>query len=66
MKAPIEHMFGSHEWCDKEWCWAKQIEETKIEIGKKLLQYNNDEATVNGVNDVSKYVIVLFIFIRLC
>ena len=54
MKAPIEHMFGSHEWCNKEWCWAKQIEDTKIEIGKKILQHNNNEPKVN--NDVSKHV----------
>ena len=20
MEAPVEHIFGSHKWCDREWC----------------------------------------------
>ena len=56
MNAPVEHMFGSHEWCDKEWCCAKQVEETKIEIGNKILQHNNDETIVDEINKVSNYV----------
>ena len=25
-RAPIEHLFDCHEWCDKEWCWAKELD----------------------------------------
>jgi len=24
-KAPIEHLFNCHEWCDSEWSWAKAM-----------------------------------------
>ena len=51
MKAPVEHMFGSHEFCDKEWCWAVQIEETKLEIARKLLQHMS-ELNDNTTNKV--------------
>ena len=26
-KAPIEHLFNCHTWCDAEWCWAKELDE---------------------------------------
>ena len=26
-RAPIEHTFNCHEWCDSEWCWAKVLTE---------------------------------------
>ena len=26
-KAPIEHLFNCHTWCDAEWCWAKQLDD---------------------------------------
>ena len=25
-RAPVEHLFNSHEFCDASWCWAKEIE----------------------------------------
>ena len=34
-RAPIEHLFNCHEWCDSEWCWAKSITE-KSQIGAKI------------------------------
>ena len=36
MRALVEHIFGCHEWCDKEWCWSKELEDTKLNIAKKL------------------------------
>ena len=48
MRAPVEHIFGCHEWCDKEWCWSKELEDTKLNITKKLQIVNN-----NGGNKVS-------------
>ena len=29
-KAPVEHLFNCHEWCDKEWCFAAELQEAKI------------------------------------
>ena len=26
-RAPIEHLFNNHEWCDPEWCWSKSLSE---------------------------------------
>ena len=26
-RAPIEHLFNCHEWCDAEWCWSKALTE---------------------------------------
>jgi hypothetical protein len=31
-KAPVEHLFDCHEWCDVEWCWAKQLSEKELEL----------------------------------
>ena len=24
-RAPVEHLFNCHEWCDGSWCWAKEL-----------------------------------------
>ena len=26
-RAPVEHLFNCHEWCDSDWCWAKNLTE---------------------------------------
>ena len=26
-RAPVEHLFNCHEWCDSDWCWAKSLTE---------------------------------------
>ena len=26
-RAPVEHLFNCHEWCDSEWCYAKALTE---------------------------------------
>ena len=31
-KAPIEHLFGNHQFCDKSWCWSREIENVRQEI----------------------------------
>ena len=31
-RAPIEHLFYEHAYCDASWCWAKDIEQKKNEI----------------------------------
>ena len=28
LKAPVEHMFNCHDFCDPEWCWAKQPDDS--------------------------------------
>ena len=31
-KAPIEHLFNDHTWCNATWCWSKEMEEKKEQI----------------------------------
>ena len=31
-KAPVEHIFNNHEWCNMEWCWAKDIDDNTMEM----------------------------------
>ena len=31
-KAPIEHLFNDHTWCDSSWCWSKDVNEKKDQI----------------------------------
>ena len=38
IRAPIEYILGCHEWCDKEWCWSKELEEMKIMISTNIQQ----------------------------
>ena len=40
--APIEHTFNCHEWCDKEWCWAKQLDLRQFELTTKVLEHINE------------------------
>ena len=30
-RAPVEHLFNSHEWCDSEWCFAKALTENAMQ-----------------------------------
>ena len=50
-KAPIEHLFNCHTWCDAEWCWAKKLDdalfkilinvmEDKLRTQNEMIQYN--------------------------
>ena len=48
MRAPVEHIFGCHEWCDKEWCWSKEIDEAKERMNaKKFTTYCQECDTVS-------------------
>ena len=31
-KAPVEYLFNCHTWCDKEWCWAKDLDDAEHKI----------------------------------
>ena len=31
--APVEHLFGCHEWCGSSWCYAKEIDKAREKIG---------------------------------
>ena len=31
-RAPVEHLFDCHEWCNKEWCWAKELDENQHKV----------------------------------
>ena len=35
-RAPVEHLFDDHSFCDSTWCWSKEIEQTVDEIMKKV------------------------------
>ena len=40
--APIEHTFNYHEWCDKEWCWAKQLDLRQFKLTTNVLEHINE------------------------
>ena len=44
---PIEHLFNNHDWCDKEKCWAKELDsrtfDTMVKIGAIVV--NGDVTT---------------------
>ena len=42
-KAPIEHLFNCHEWCDPEWCWAKQLDAKQHELTTRIMEQNHQE-----------------------
>ena len=33
--SPVEHLFDNHIYCDKQWCWAKELELCIDEIIKR-------------------------------
>ena len=56
--APIEHLFDCHEWCDPEWCYAKEIEnrvDTLLTSKKSMCipcpTTDNDAASNGGENN---------------
>ena len=42
-RAPIEHLFDCHEWCDKEWCWAKELDDAQHKVVISNMQKNVEE-----------------------
>ena len=42
-RAPIQHLFNCHEWCDSEWCYAKCLSDTS---------HNNAMARVARVSTI--------------
>ena len=51
-KALVEHLFNCHEWCDAEWCWAKQLDEKEVELTNKHAKQMN-ATTVDYNSDLS-------------
>ena len=41
-KAPVEHLFNVHEWCDQSWCWAKQLDEKQQELTTRIMEQRID------------------------
>ena len=42
-KAPVEHLFNCHEWCDPSWCWAKELSQRSFEsISQKIRDGQSD------------------------
>jgi len=31
-QAPVEHLFNDHQWCHKDWCWAKGLDNKRHEM----------------------------------
>ena len=44
--APVEHLFGCHEWCDSSWCYA-------VEIDQARQTYNTAAATAAVISTVT-------------
>ena len=36
-RAPIEHLFNCHEWCDSEWCCVKNLTEKSHKLVTKIM-----------------------------
>ena len=43
-RAPIEHLSECHEWCDKEWCWAKELDDAQHKIILSNRKQKEEEA----------------------
>ena len=37
-RAPIEHLFNEHAFCDASWCWAKDMQKRVDEVVRKRLE----------------------------
>ena len=37
-RAPVEHLFSNHEFCDASWCWTKEIDERLHNIIKNAME----------------------------
>ena len=48
-KAPIEHLFGCHEWCDSEWCYSKELDMAREQFAQKAIV----EAATSGDEGIS-------------
>ena len=36
MRAPLEHLFNNHEWCDGDWCWEKELDSRTFDMILKM------------------------------
>ena len=53
-KAPVEHLFNCHEWCDPSWCWARNLSDSifkEITTKMKTTCLNVDENQSNRTLD---------------
>ena len=50
--APIEHLFGCHEWCDPSWCYAAEIAEAREKYNTAVATAA-PETTATGGEEVS-------------
>ena len=41
-RAPIEHLFNDHQWCNSSWCWAKELEEKKTRLMTHVFESNQN------------------------
>ena len=37
-RAPVEHLFSNHEFCDASWCWTKEIDERLHNVIKNAMK----------------------------
>ena len=51
-KAPIEHLFACHEWCDHEWCYSKELDMAREQLTQVTVQTATTEATIAGGGEV--------------
>ena len=58
MCAPVEHIFGCHEWCDKEWCWSKELDKLKVQNSKNIQQLYCKECKTVSLNEYGFHYIM--------
>ena len=45
-RAPIEHLFNVHEWCDPEWCWAKSLGDDQEKMMSHVRDFHKNNSLV--------------------
>ena len=47
MRAPVEHLFNDHSFCDSEWCWFKELELASTKLMKLRTENVNGKLIIN-------------------
>ena len=53
-KAPIEHLFNDHTWCDSLWYWSKKIEDKKNRVS--LIEEKGMTVYLTNLNTLEKII----------
>jgi hypothetical protein len=49
--APVEHLFGCHEWCDPSWCYAAEIDDARNKLNTAVATSDLTTTVTAGENN---------------